>query len=412
MAKELLLTSQLQNSQQVSCCFWDYSNGNVLQVYKNGGSVPKKSMCLLGNDFLITAEHTKPLLHIWPLNNQEPLKNVRLVTPEPVNALAVCPRNTYLAVGIMSKLYIWELCSGKLLSVQQIHYQPITCIQFSNSGGYLVVTGEDGLIVTYNILDLINIKYKHKAQSELGQVDPLYKRMDHALPIHDLHIGKFSFKSRFATVSSDQTLRLYQLSDGELLLTLIFNSALTALCFDAPFFNAFVGNQEGLISMFDLTSSPRSLEHHVEESTLNFVGHKGKVTCLETNLFNNRLASASEDLNIFIWELKSRQILRKIELKSVPSNLKFVLTSEEMFCQNHKPNIVINSLERSLETDLNDTVVSTLQNDTRCVRESWIKRRDQEEQDNIEDLRAQIITIKKHNIELFTQLKMYQKLNI
>lgn len=139
--KELIL-STCQSSLQWSACLWDYNTGNAIQIYKNGGSAAQKSLNLLGNDYILFAEDQKPLLSLYPVNSQEQTKNVRLILPEAAKVVVVSPDNLYLACGIGLKLYVWHLPSGKLLTVQQKHFQAISSIKFSCANEYLAVGGQ------------------------------------------------------------------------------------------------------------------------------------------------------------------------------------------------------------------------------------------------------------------------------
>lgn len=73
---EYLLTSS-QSSQQFSVSLWDYNTLNVKKLYKNGGTVTPKCLDCAGEDYILTAEMGKPLLHVWALNSQDVSKNIR-----------------------------------------------------------------------------------------------------------------------------------------------------------------------------------------------------------------------------------------------------------------------------------------------------------------------------------------------
>lgn len=114
----------------------------------------------------------------------------RLILPDPASCLTVCPQSTYLAVGISSKLFIWQLASGKLLSVQQKHFQPITIIKFSSDTEFLLVGGQDGMLVAYLVGHIVSVVTNFMEQSDTGQAEPLYVKQDHSMPIRDIYIGK------------------------------------------------------------------------------------------------------------------------------------------------------------------------------------------------------------------------------
>nr|CAH7714119.1 unnamed protein product [Callosobruchus chinensis] len=347
--KDYLLTSS-QYSQQFSASLWDYNTLNVLKLYRNGGTAASNCLELISDDFILTGELAKPLLHVWVLNSQEVSKNIRLILPEPAACLAVCPKQVYLAVGMTCKLYIWHISSGKLLSVQQKNYQPITCIKFSSDGEFVLVGGQDGMLVVYNLCDLLALSSNYLAQTDIGQVEPVYVKSDHSLPITDLHVGTFGKKSRFATVSNDQTCRLYNLLTGENLLTLVFDEPLFSVIFDACCWQLYVGGASGVVRAFNLQQPPRSVTHHVDKKiSLTFEGHTKKVTCLALNSCNTVLATGSDDNFVFTWDIKSRQILKKIEHKAPVTNIKFVMAYENFFADVVKPRTVINTLGRNTD---------------------------------------------------------------
>ncbi|XP_060532926.1 WD repeat-containing protein 18 isoform X2 [Cylas formicarius] len=286
------------------------------------------------------------------------------VLPGPATCLSVCPKSNYLAIGIDTKLYIWQLCSGKLLSVQQKHYQPITCIKLSSESEYVAVGGEDGLLVVYYLADLIAIQHSLLTQSKIGQVEPIYSKHDHSMPIRDIHIGQFGSNSRLATVSSDQTCRLYSLSNGETLLTLVFGEPLTSVIFDSPCWQLYVGTNSGAIHQFNLKNPPRALTYHInKKSSEQFIGHKGKVIGIALNINNTILASGSDDNFVFTWEINSKQILQKFEHKAAVTNLKFVANFKNFFEQSFRPGIVVKSLDRALDISDDEFVVSVIQNE-------------------------------------------------
>lgn len=409
---EVLLTSS-QSSDQWSVCMWDYTSGNALQIYRNGGIAASKCLELLGNDFVFTAEQGKPILHAWPVNSQDQAKDLRLILPESANCLSVCPHNCYLAVGISSKLYVWQLSSGKLLNVQQKHFQSITNVKFSSCGDFLLVAGQDGMLVAYNFANIVNMQSNLLPQSIVGQVEPMYTKLDHSMPITDIYVGKFGAKSRFATISSDQTCRMYSLYNGEPLLTLIFTEPLTSVIFDAPCWNLYIGCNSGLIRHFNLINPPRTIEHHADENEpeAKLVGHVKKVTCLSLNLSANVLASGSEDFSVLLWEVHTRQILRRMEHKSPITNVRFALSCGNMKVQSFVPQICIKKLERSLQLEDSKFEVSIMQNEDTVFS-------DQEAEDGelgvekIDAMAVEIDRLKRINKQLYqTNLNLIETLN-
>lgn len=147
---ELLLTTCESSSQRTMISLWDYNSSNLLNTYKGTGTAVAKTLHKVGNDYLLVAEKGKPLLHVWPINGQDVIKELRMILPDQANAVAISPDNVYLAAGIGPKLYLWQLSSGVLFDVQQSHLQPITCVKFSQDGSILLAASEEGSVVAYN----------------------------------------------------------------------------------------------------------------------------------------------------------------------------------------------------------------------------------------------------------------------
>lgn len=136
---------------------------------------------------------------------------------------------------------------------------------------------------------------------------------------------------------------------------------MTSVIFDAPCWSLFVGGDSGSIVEFNLKNPPRTLSQHVDDKTsLTFIGHKKKIVCLDLNATNSILASGSEDNFVYTWEIKSRQILKKIEHKSPITNIKFVAEYQNFFVEIFKPAILLKNLQRSHDGST-DFVVSRIQ---------------------------------------------------
>lgn len=43
---------------------WDINSGMQLKAYKGGGC-PCRCVCLLGNDYILASQASKPVIHVW-----------------------------------------------------------------------------------------------------------------------------------------------------------------------------------------------------------------------------------------------------------------------------------------------------------------------------------------------------------
>lgn len=361
MEGDLLLTS-CQSGQQFTACLWDYKTGNALNLYKNGGSTSRNSIGRIKNDLIISIEQQKPLLRLWCINGKEQPQNFKMVLPEPASNLTVSPDNCYIALSFGTKLGIWQLNSGNLLYYNQKHFQPITCIKFCNESSFISTGGKDGMLVTYNFGNLIDLQNNYFPQSNTNLVEPLYCRTDHTSSITDIHVGNFESKSRLITVSDDKTAIIYNLTEGQPILRLVFNHILTAVICNNSFLNVFIGTSSGLIEMISTKDAPRSLVEHVsDDKVLQFIGHEKKINCLSLNMTNTILASGSDDSKLFLWDIASRTPLRTIEHKSGITNVIFTPRHVNMFNDSYKPQVVINTMQKTFNDSNLNTEISILQ---------------------------------------------------
>nr|CAD7587448.1 unnamed protein product [Timema genevievae] len=302
---EVVVTSDA-SGQLWSGCIWDPHTGNALMTYKSGGVAAPHCLSLLGSDYLLTADTTKPLLRVWALNSHEPVQQgIRLVVPGRVSALATSPDGLYLVAAVDCKLYIWQINSGDLLSVAARHFLRITVIKFTDDGCLFASAGEDSMVMVWSLQSLIS---QHDANMSLQQ-EPLYSYSDHALAVHDIYIGPGGMRSRMYTVSADRTCKVYDLSSGTLLLSMAFDSRLSSVTVDPTETEVFVGTIQGDIYQFTLRQPPRDIENFMLETSpaKSFVGHKKTVACLSVSQDGLILLSGSEDGIVMLWHIPSRQ---------------------------------------------------------------------------------------------------------
>lgn len=241
------------NNERASCNVQDLRTGTDLMRYKGGGTMQQHSLQMLGGNFVIAANSTKPLLHVWPLNGQEQMSTIRYVVPGKVNALAITPDGAYLVAGIQETIYLWHLNTGRLLNTMSKHYQPITCIRFTDSGEHFVTAGKDGAVLVWNLTQSC-------APSTSGDSDdnaPLYSFNDHGLTVTDVHIGHGGIRAFMYTVSLDRCCKVYDLSNGSMLLSVVFPVALHSVIVNRLETSVYVGTGEGQVLIFHMDKAPR-----------------------------------------------------------------------------------------------------------------------------------------------------------
>ncbi|KAL0879338.1 hypothetical protein ABMA27_003116 [Loxostege sticticalis] len=350
---EVLLTSDSNNSLWTTCV-WDPHTGTSLMTYKGGGTAETKTLSFIGNDYIAAVERTKPVLHVWPLNSQQTVQGMRFILPGKAGALAITRDGSYIVAGIDEKIYLWQTSSGNLLTIISRHYQKIVQLKFTPDGKYFVSAAEDGMVMVWSLVTVAaHPEVDLVTQTTAGQHDPVYIFSDHSLPVTDLCISKTGMHGRLATVSSDRTCKIYDLSSGEMLLNIIFDVPLSAIVMDVLELNIFIGSTEGKIYQFSLTNPPRNRDFLVnsEANCPTFNAHTKAVTCLSVSLDGVTLMSGSNDEQVILWHIQSKQSVQTIRLKGPITNAFFTVNYPAIYKQDFSPSIILHSLDRTLEKD-------------------------------------------------------------
>lgn len=287
---------------------------------------------------------------MWSLDSQNTLPNIRLTTPGKASALACSPNGSYAVVAVDHKLYVWQLCNGRLLTNIARHYQTITCLKFNQDGSLFASAAEDGLAFVWSLSSVLNDK----------DCKPLHSLSDHTLPIKDIYFGRFGYRAKLFTASLDRTVNVYEAITGALLLKLVFDVPLMSITLNVVESELFVGCVDGRIFRFNLHDPPRGIEHHVASENNVYKGHGSSVVCLSVSINCKTFLSGSLDKFVHIWDIASHQILKSIEHKGSITSAFFTKQHIHFQTPHFKPNLIINNLQRvSDESDNNRLEIVT-----------------------------------------------------
>ncbi|CAH0397174.1 unnamed protein product [Chilo suppressalis] len=359
---EVLVTCDSNNTLWTSS-IWDPHTGTNLMTYKGGGTAETKTLSFIGNDYVAAAERTKPILHVWPVNSQQTVQGMRFILPGKAGAVSVTSDGSFLAAGIDEKIYLWQISSGSLLTIINRHYQKIVLLKFTSDGKFFISAAEDGMVMVWSLATVAtHPEVDLVTQTTAGQHDPVYIFSDHSLPVTDLCVSKIGMHGRLATISSDRTCKIYDLSSGEMLLNIVFDVPLSAITMDVLELNLFIGTTEGKIHQFNLASPPRTRDFllNTDANTPIFEAHTKTVTCLSVSVDGETLMSGSSDEQIILWHIPSKQAVRTIRHKGPITNAFFTTNFPAIYKQNFSPNIILHSLERNLDKEEEDINVIEL----------------------------------------------------
>jgi pre-rRNA-processing protein IPI3 len=271
---------------------------------------------------------------------------LRMVCPGPVNALTCTADGLFIAAGILEALYVWQTATGHLLTAVKAHYQNISCLSFTDDGSILVSGSEDCQVLVWDMAQLV-CKTSLGDGNVVSEVSPRISFSHHTLPVLDLFIGHGGNKSLIASVSMDQTCKIYSLATGALLLNIVYSTGLTAVTMNAIDSEIFLGTADGRIISFLLHNAPRTPDFHVPTDHPSvFKGHDKAVVCLSVSIDCALLLSGSLDEKVIIWDIPSRQMLRILPHKGAVTNAIFTIAPRNVFSEVLKPSIILKSLLR------------------------------------------------------------------
>lgn len=224
------------------------------------------------------------------------------------------------------KLYMWELTTGNLVFVKDIHYQSINTVRASKCGTFIITASDDSRCIIYKTMDLVSIYSKSADFSP----KPYFTITDHSLPVTDMLItdGLISDIS-VCTVSKDCTLRVYNLLTKSLLLTFIVPDAIECVAKDPGNRYFYVGLSNGAIRIIPMYKQDNFILHKIgnmgdiitleadPELNHSIVTHQPhSITQLKVSLDGMSLISGDVQGNVYVSDIVSKQITKNFKISS------------------------------------------------------------------------------------------------
>uniref|UniRef100_A0A3Q4GG66 WD repeat-containing protein 18 n=1 Tax=Neolamprologus brichardi TaxID=32507 RepID=A0A3Q4GG66_NEOBR len=311
---EVLLSSD-SGSQLWNCTVFDPHSGSSLLSYR-GGNSGARSLTVLGGEYLLSAQLGKNFINVWELQRKVGQHLAQLSPPRSVCLLCFLTD---------------QVCTGKLQSVLSRHYQDVTCLKFTDDSSHFVSGGKDNLALVWSLSSVVQLDVSHAPE-------PRHIMSRHSLPITDLHCGLMGAQARVATASLDQTVKVWELSSGELLLSILFDVEIMSVTFDPAEYFVFCGGSDGNIFQVSLCS----------QVSLNMV------TCLSVSMDGTLLLSGSHDETVRLWDIQSKQSIRCLTHKGPVTNAIITPAPANMFLPDSRPAVPLPRFSRHLHASESD----------------------------------------------------------
>ncbi|XP_004614852.1 WD repeat-containing protein 18 [Sorex araneus] len=324
-----------------SCVVWELHSGANLLTYRGGQAGPR-GLALLNGEYLLAAQLGKNYISAWELQRKDQLQQ-KIMCPGPVTSLTTSPNGQYVLAGIAESIYLWEVCTGNLLVILSRHYQDVTCLKFTGDSSHFVSGGKDCLALVWDVCSVLQVE-----PSRTPVPRHIWSR--HTLPITDLHCGCGGPLARVATSSLDQTVKLWEISSGDLLLSVFFDVAIMAVTLDLAEHHMFCGGSDSSIFQVDLCTWPglREKSFHPDQDGKVFKGHRNQVTCLSVSADGSVLLSGSHDETVRLWDVQSKQCTRTMTLKGPVTNACIVLAPASMLSSDFRPSLPLPHFNKHL----------------------------------------------------------------
>ncbi|XP_063476089.1 WD repeat-containing protein 18 isoform X1 [Symphalangus syndactylus] len=325
-----------------SCIVWELHSGANLLTYRGGQAGPR-GLALLNGEYLLAAQLGKNYISAWELQRKDQLQQ-KIMCPGPVTCLTTSPNGLYVLAGVAESIHLWEVSTGNLLVILSRHYQDVSCLQFTGDSSHFISGGKDCLVLAWSLCSVL--------QADPSRIPaPRHVWSHHTLPITDLHCGFGGPLARVATSSLDQTVKLWEVSSGELLLSVLFDVSIMAVTMDLAEHHMFCGGSEGSIFQVDLFSWPGQRERSFQpeqDAGKVFKGHRNQVTCLSVSTDGSVLLSGSHDETVRLWDVQSKQCIRTVALKGPVTNATILLAPVSMLSSDFRPSLPLPHFNKHL----------------------------------------------------------------
>lgn len=243
LGNELLLLGKDDDSEMTVL---DPTIRAVTHTFMDGGKFGARKMAYSPiHEHMITANYNKSIVAMWSVGEKNPFTKVS--TLEKLTCLAISADGILcLGGGNEGFVFIWNACSGEILTRFKVAAKPIFKISISCDDLRLVVSTNDSKVQVYNFDKIrYDLMKEDKLVSDFSPISSFYA---HKKGLTDVILPKQS-NNVVITASGDCTVKKWEIgsSTNAASKEFMFDKKVTAIAVDDLGLNAYVGLLDGSI---------------------------------------------------------------------------------------------------------------------------------------------------------------------
>ncbi|CAL9754428.1 unnamed protein product, partial [Musa acuminata subsp. burmannicoides] len=220
-----------------------------------------------------------------------------------IGSLVSNSEGTYIMGGGPSGIiYQWEVASGKLLTWWHAHYRSVTCLTLSKDESLLISGSEDGSVRVWSLMMYASAGVLYR-----------YSFSEHALRVTDVVTGHGLCNSIIISTSEDRICKIWSLSEGLLLRSIMFPSIIDAIVMDPGEHGFYAGGRDGKIYIAELNAECNRNSIHEMFIIGALYDHSKAITCLAFSTDGVTLVSGIEDGIVRVWDTKTKHVTRVLK---------------------------------------------------------------------------------------------------
>uniref|UniRef100_A0A673GK28 WD repeat-containing protein 18 n=1 Tax=Sinocyclocheilus rhinocerous TaxID=307959 RepID=A0A673GK28_9TELE len=302
--------------QLFNCAVFDPHSGSEFLSYR-GGNTSSRSLTVLNGEYILGAQLGKNFINVWEIQRKDQLQQ-KIVCPGIVTCLCASPDGLCVLAGIAEAIYLWEVSEETGLHNSEAMKNCVLCFSV--------------------------------VQLDLSRTpEPRHILSRHSLPITDIHCGLFPINEY--VFLSPHVSQVWEISSGEMLLSVLFDVGIMSVTFDPCEYFLFCGGSDGNIFQVSLCSTSINRDKTFQtdsDGNQVFKGHRNLVTCLSVSMDGTLLLSGSNDETVRMWDVQSKQCIWSINHKGPVTNAAIIPAPANMFLADSHPAIPLPRFSRHL----------------------------------------------------------------